>query len=63
MDGTHKKIDFLQAVVQALAVTEVEFVTGRAENWAGCQPARERYDLVTAHAVRHSTRWLSTCYP
>jgi 16S rRNA (guanine527-N7)-methyltransferase len=51
MDGTGKKITFLQEVVKALNLKGVEVVQGRAEEM-GQQPAyRGQYDLVMARAV------------
>jgi 16S rRNA (guanine527-N7)-methyltransferase len=51
LDGTGKKITFLQEVVKVLGLKDVEVVQGRAEE-VGQQPAfRGQFDLVTARAV------------
>ena len=51
MDGTGKKVAFLNHVIQALDLRNAEAVQGRAEELA-LQPAfRGQYDLVTARAV------------
>ncbi|MEM7534972.1 MAG: 16S rRNA (guanine(527)-N(7))-methyltransferase RsmG [Chloroflexota bacterium] len=51
IDGTGKKIRFLQEVVQQLGLEHVQVVQGRAEE-LGRQPAyRGQFDLVTARAV------------
>lgn len=51
MDGTGKKVTFLQEVVKALNLKEINVVQGRAEEM-GQQPAyRGQFDLVTARAV------------
>lgn len=51
LDGTGKKVTFLQEVVQTLQLANVEVVQGRAEEMA-LQPAyREQFDLVMARAV------------
>lgn len=51
IDGTGKKVTFLQEVVKALKLQDVTVVQGRAEE-LGQQPAyRARFDLVTARAV------------
>lgn len=51
LDGTGKKVTFLNHVIQALNVRNVVTVQGRAEELA-LQPAfRGQYDLVTARAV------------
>ncbi len=51
MDGTHKKIAFLEHLKAALALTEVTLVHGRAEELGLIAAHRERYDIVTARAV------------
>lgn len=51
MDGTGKKIRFLTQLVQALDLSGVQLLQGRAEE-LGRQPAhRGQYDVVTARAV------------
>lgn len=51
VDGTGKKVHFLNELVEALGLQQVAVVQGRAEE-LGQQPAfRERFDLVTARAV------------
>lgn len=51
MDGTQKKITFLEHLRDILALASVTLVHGRAEE-AGRLPAhREQYDLVAARAV------------
>jgi 16S rRNA (guanine527-N7)-methyltransferase len=51
MDGTQKKIGFLQAVVNALELPAVHVIHGRAEELGRKEEHRDRYDLVTARAV------------
>ena len=51
MDGTQKKVNFLQEVATALGLASVNFVTGRAEELGRQDAYRERFDLVTARAV------------
>ena len=51
MDGTQKKIAFLEQLVSKLGLAPARVVHGRAEE-LGRNPAyREQYDLVTARAV------------
>jgi 16S rRNA (guanine527-N7)-methyltransferase len=51
LDGTGKKITFLQEVVKVLGLKDVEVVQGRAEE-VGQQPAfRGQFDLVTGCSV------------
>ncbi|MCB0111899.1 MAG: 16S rRNA (guanine(527)-N(7))-methyltransferase RsmG [Caldilineaceae bacterium] len=51
LDGTGKKIAFLQHMVDELALTNVEVVQGRAEEIGRNNRYRANYDLVTARAV------------
>lgn len=51
MDGTQKKIAFLEAVTAALDLAEVEVVHGRAEELGRTGAFREQFQLVTARAV------------
>lgn len=51
MDGTGKKISFLQQVVARLGLRGVEVVQGRAEELGRSPSHRGQYDLVTARAV------------
>ena len=51
MDGTQKKIAFLQEVATTLGLAGVNFVTGRAEELGRQETYREHFDLVTARAV------------
>lgn len=51
LDSTGKKIQALQRIADAMELTNVQLLTGRAED-LGHDPAhRERYDIVTARAV------------
>ncbi|MEZ4836341.1 MAG: 16S rRNA (guanine(527)-N(7))-methyltransferase RsmG [Caldilineaceae bacterium] len=51
LDGTGKKITFLQEVVKALKLTDVDVVQGRAEELGQQDTYREQFDLVMARAV------------
>jgi 16S rRNA (guanine527-N7)-methyltransferase len=51
MDGTGKKITFLQETVTKLGLQEVEVVQGRAEEMGNNDLYRGQFDLVTARAV------------
>ncbi|MCL2840423.1 MAG: 16S rRNA (guanine(527)-N(7))-methyltransferase RsmG [Defluviitaleaceae bacterium] len=48
LDGTNKRVEFLRQVVDMLALTEVECIHARAEEWAR---TGARYDICTARAV------------
>ncbi len=51
LDGTGKKVRFLQEVVTALQLKAVQVVQGRAEELGHQETYREQFDLVTARAV------------
>lgn len=51
MDGTGKKVQFLQTVTEVLGLQGVEVVQGRAEEMGRRNDHRGQYDLVTARAV------------
>jgi 16S rRNA (guanine527-N7)-methyltransferase len=51
IDGTGKKVAFLQEVVKALKLQGVNVVQGRAEELGQQSEYRARFDLVTARAV------------
>ncbi|MGL4650632.1 MAG: 16S rRNA (guanine(527)-N(7))-methyltransferase RsmG, partial [Caldilineaceae bacterium] len=51
IDGTGKKVQFLQHVVATLGLRNVEVVQGRAEELGHNSAFRGQFDLVTARAV------------
>lgn len=51
MDGTGKKIAFLQQVLASLTLPDVNLVQGRAEELGRDTSYRGQFDLVTARAV------------
>jgi len=51
MDGTQKKIAFLEHLVKVLGLEGVTLVHGRAEELGRTAPHREHYDIVVARAV------------
>jgi 16S rRNA (guanine527-N7)-methyltransferase len=51
MDGTRKRLEFLDGVIGALGLTNVTTLHGRAEEVARIPAHKQRYDLVTARAV------------
>ena len=51
IDGTGKKIEFLRHLVQTLALENVDFVQGRAEELGRINAHRGQFDVVTARAV------------
>lgn len=51
MDGTRKRLDFLDEVITTLALTNANTLHGRAEEVARLPEHKQQYDLVTARAV------------
>lgn len=51
LDSVRKKTGFLASAVQALGITNVQMLTGRAEDLAHRREHRESYDLATLRAV------------
>ncbi len=51
LDGTRKRLDFLDEAITTLGLTNVTTLHGRAEEIARLPAHRKRYDLVTARAV------------
>ena len=51
LDAQQKRLDFLQAVCDALSVQNVTVIHGRAEDGARRTDMREKYDLAVARAV------------
>jgi len=51
MDGTQKKITFLNHIIQTLELENIQVVKGRAEELGRTQSHRGQYDIVTARAV------------
>lgn len=63
VDSLNKRIQFLSHLVQALNVTGVTCVHGRAEDLARKQSMRDQYDLVTARAVARLNVLNEFCLP
>lgn len=51
LDATTKKIDFLKVVSNDLSLTNVNFISNRAETVAHMELYRSRFDLIVARAV------------
>jgi len=63
MDGTQKKIAFLQEVVTQLGLAPVHVVHGRAEELGRQAEHRDHYDLVAARAVAPLTTLVEYLLP
>ena len=58
LESNGKRITFLKEVVKELDLTNVEIIQGRAEELG----AREKYDVVTARAVKELNILLELCF-
>lgn len=63
VDATQKKVDAVQRMIDALEISNVSLVSGRAEE-LGRDPAhREQYDIVLSRAVASTNVLLEYCAP
>ncbi len=63
LDGTGKRVRFLQEVIDALDLRGIGAVQGRAEELAHDDEWREWFDLVTARALARLPTLLEWCLP
>lgn len=63
LDSLNKRIQFLNAVIEKLALTGVDTVHGRAEDFAGAGKLREKYDLCVSRAVANLSTLSEYCLP
>lgn len=63
LDSLNKRILFLNEVVNALNLTDVETIHGRAEDFAKPDKLREKYDLCVSRAVANLTTLSEYCLP
>ena len=63
LDSLNKRINFLNAVIEKLCLTDVETVHGRAEDFAKPGKLREKYDLCVSRAVANLTTLSEYCLP
>lgn len=63
LDSLQKRVDFLTAVCEQLAITEICAVHGRAEELGKNQEYREQFDIVTSRAVANLTGLGEYCLP
>ena len=61
LDSLNKRIDFLKEVCADLALTEVDCIHGRAEEFAANH--REHFDIVTSRAVANLQMLSELCLP
>ena len=63
MDSLNKRIQFLNAVIEELKLTDVEAVHGRAEDYAAPGRGRETFDFCVSRAVAHLSTLSEYCLP
>jgi len=63
LDSLNKRINFLNAVIDELGLTEIETIHGRAEDFARKQEYREQYDLCVSRAVANLSTLSEYCIP
>ena len=63
LDSLQKRIQFLNAVIEKLALTDIDAVHGRAEDFAKPGSLREQYDICVSRAVANLTTLSEYCIP
>lgn len=63
MDSLNKRVDFLNEVIDALKLCEVNTIHGRAEDYAKPDKLREKYDLCVSRAVANLSTLSEYCLP
>lgn len=62
-DSLNKRVIFLQEVIDALKLEEIEAIHGRAEDLARDKKYREQYDLSVSRAVANLSTLSEYCLP
>lgn len=62
-DSLNKRVFFLQEVIDALGLEDIEAIHGRAEELARDKKYREKYDLVVSRAVANLSTLSEYCLP
>ncbi len=63
MDSLHKRIQFLNHLIQKLGLLDVDTIHGRAEDYAKMEQFREVYDLCVSRAVANLSTLSEYCIP
>lgn len=63
LDSLNKRIQFLDAVIEKLGLSDVETIHGRAEDFAKAGKLRETYDLCVSRAVANLSTLSEYCLP
>lgn len=62
-DSLNKRVLFLQEVIDALELTDIEAIHGRAEDLARDKKYREQYDVAVSRAVANLSTLSEYCLP
>ncbi|MCM1160894.1 MAG: 16S rRNA (guanine(527)-N(7))-methyltransferase RsmG [Roseburia sp.] len=63
LDSLNKRVKFLNEVKERLALTNLEILHGRAEDFAKPEKLREKYDLCVSRAVANLSTLSELCLP
>lgn len=63
LDSLNKRINFLNAVIEKLGLTDIETVHGRAEDFAKTGKLRETFDVAVSRAVANLSTLSEYCLP
>lgn len=63
LDSLQKRVGFLQEVITALSLEQVEALHGRAEDFAKPELLRERFDVCVSRAVANLSTLSEYCLP
>ncbi|MBD5544628.1 MAG: 16S rRNA (guanine(527)-N(7))-methyltransferase RsmG [Lachnospiraceae bacterium] len=63
LDSLNKRVKFLNEVKERLAITNLETLHGRAEDFAKPEKFREKYDLCVSRAVANLSTLSELCLP
>lgn len=63
LDSLHKRVDFLKEVIDRLQIDGIEAIHGRAEDFAGPDQLREKFDLCVSRAVANLSVLSEYCLP
>lgn len=63
LDSLNKRVQFLEAVIEKLGLTDITCIHGRAEDFAKKGKLRESFDLVVSRAVANLTTLSEYCLP
>lgn len=63
LDSLNKRIQFLNEVIEKLALTKIKTIHGRAEDYAKPGKLREKYDLCVSRAVANLSTLSEYCLP